>query len=242
MKHTAAEIIREYGPFPGVEQRARRHLRRRARLVRLRRQAERARSGRAARRCARSTSPPTPARPSTASTCSRSPRIASRRSIPRPAACSPPFPRPAEAAIPGSPGPRASLWVGQYRGRKIHQIDPETGAILRTIESQSLRHRRHLGRRRTLARHLGRRRKRAAAHRSANRRGAGARSTCRPGRASPGSNPTAATASSAAAATTARCGPCAGRRGARASAFGRGPWRSTRAPCGSGPRGEWRSS
>src|SRR5437762_13397929 len=28
-----------------------------------------------------------------------------------------------------------SLWVGEYRERKIHQIDPETGAILRTIES-----------------------------------------------------------------------------------------------------------
>jgi glutamine cyclotransferase len=28
-----------------------------------------------------------------------------------------------------------TLWVGQSRGRKIHQIDAETGAILRTIES-----------------------------------------------------------------------------------------------------------
>jgi glutamine cyclotransferase len=28
-----------------------------------------------------------------------------------------------------------SLWVGNHRGRKIHQIDPETGAIRRTIES-----------------------------------------------------------------------------------------------------------
>ena len=28
-----------------------------------------------------------------------------------------------------------SLWVGQHRARKIHQIDPETGAVLRTIES-----------------------------------------------------------------------------------------------------------
>jgi glutamine cyclotransferase len=28
-----------------------------------------------------------------------------------------------------------SLWVGQHRGRKIHRIDPKTGAILRTIES-----------------------------------------------------------------------------------------------------------
>jgi glutamine cyclotransferase len=31
-----------------------------------------------------------------------------------------------------------TLWVGQHRGRKIHQIDPETGAVLRTIESNRL--------------------------------------------------------------------------------------------------------
>ena len=28
-----------------------------------------------------------------------------------------------------------TLWVGQYRDRKIHQVDPQTGAILRTIDS-----------------------------------------------------------------------------------------------------------
>jgi glutamine cyclotransferase len=28
-----------------------------------------------------------------------------------------------------------TLWVGQYRDRKIHQVDPQTGAILRTVES-----------------------------------------------------------------------------------------------------------
>ena len=28
-----------------------------------------------------------------------------------------------------------ALWVGEYRARKIHQVDPETGAILRTIQS-----------------------------------------------------------------------------------------------------------
>src|SRR4051794_33670039 len=28
-----------------------------------------------------------------------------------------------------------TLWVGQYRDRKIHQVDPDTGAVLRTIES-----------------------------------------------------------------------------------------------------------
>jgi glutamine cyclotransferase len=47
------------------------------------------------------------------------------------------------ASIPAPGGGRDSglawaegtLWVGQYRERKIHQIDPDTGAILRTIES-----------------------------------------------------------------------------------------------------------
>jgi hypothetical protein len=28
-----------------------------------------------------------------------------------------------------------SLWVGQYRNRKIHQVDPRTGAILHTVDS-----------------------------------------------------------------------------------------------------------
>jgi glutamine cyclotransferase len=28
-----------------------------------------------------------------------------------------------------------TLWVGQHRERKIHQVDPETGRVLRTIES-----------------------------------------------------------------------------------------------------------
>ena len=28
-----------------------------------------------------------------------------------------------------------SLWVGEYRERKIHRIDPQSGAILRTLES-----------------------------------------------------------------------------------------------------------
>lgn len=28
-----------------------------------------------------------------------------------------------------------ALWVGEYRNRKVHQVDPETGAVLRTLES-----------------------------------------------------------------------------------------------------------
>ena len=47
------------------------------------------------------------------------------------------------STIPAPGGGRASglawgegtLWVGRYDDRKIHQIDPESGAILRTIES-----------------------------------------------------------------------------------------------------------
>ena len=95
-----------------------RHLRRPARLVRLRGHAERRRSRERARCCARSTSPRMPARPSTASTCFSSPRIASRRSIRRPAVSSPPSRRPAAAAIRDWRGPKersgsASIAIGR---------------------------------------------------------------------------------------------------------------------------------
>ncbi len=46
------------------------------------------------------------------------------------------------AAIPAPDGggsglawAEGTLWMGQYRNRKIHQIDPNTGAVLRTIEA-----------------------------------------------------------------------------------------------------------
>ena len=45
------------------------------------------------------------------------------------------IPAPGNGADSGLAWGEGSLWVGQYRDRKIHQIDPETGAILRTIES-----------------------------------------------------------------------------------------------------------
>ncbi len=76
-----------------------------------------------------------PARPSTASTCSRSPRTASRRSIRRPGACSHTIPAPGGGGDSGLTWAEGTLWVGHYRDRKIHQVDPETGAVLRTIES-----------------------------------------------------------------------------------------------------------
>ena len=45
------------------------------------------------------------------------------------------IPAPGGGADSGLAWAEGSLWVGQYRDRKIHQIDPDTGAILRTIES-----------------------------------------------------------------------------------------------------------
>ena len=42
---------------------------------------------------------------------------------------------PAPGGASGLAWAEGTLWVGQYRDRKIHQIDPETGAVLRTIES-----------------------------------------------------------------------------------------------------------
>ena len=45
------------------------------------------------------------------------------------------IPAPGHGGDSGLAWAEGSLWVGQYRDRKIHQIDPATGAILRTIES-----------------------------------------------------------------------------------------------------------
>jgi glutamine cyclotransferase len=45
------------------------------------------------------------------------------------------IPAPGRGQDSGLTWAEGTLWVGQYRERKIHQIDPETGAILRTIES-----------------------------------------------------------------------------------------------------------
>ena len=41
-----------------------------------------------------------------------------------------------EGGASGLAWAEGSLWVGQYRARKIHQLDPETGKILRTIDAK----------------------------------------------------------------------------------------------------------
>jgi glutamine cyclotransferase len=46
------------------------------------------------------------------------------------------IPAPGGGGDSGLAWAEGSLWVGQYRERKIHQIDPDTGKVLRTIESK----------------------------------------------------------------------------------------------------------
>jgi outer membrane protein assembly factor BamB len=45
------------------------------------------------------------------------------------------IPAPSQGRDSGLTWAEGTLWVGEYRGRRIHQIDATTGAILRTIES-----------------------------------------------------------------------------------------------------------
>jgi glutamine cyclotransferase len=40
-----------------------------------------------------------------------------------------------EGGASGMAWAEGSLWVGQHRARKIHQVDPDSGAVLRTIAS-----------------------------------------------------------------------------------------------------------
>ena len=46
------------------------------------------------------------------------------------------IPAPGGGGDSGLAWAEGSLWVGQHRNRKILQVDPETGAVLRTIESK----------------------------------------------------------------------------------------------------------
>ncbi len=45
------------------------------------------------------------------------------------------IPAPGDGGNSGLAWAEGTLWVGEYKNRRIHQIDPETGAILRTIEA-----------------------------------------------------------------------------------------------------------
>ncbi|HEU4538356.1 MAG TPA: glutamine cyclotransferase [Polyangiaceae bacterium] len=45
------------------------------------------------------------------------------------------IPAPSQGRDSGLAWAEGTLWVGEYRARKIHQVDPKTGAVLRTVAS-----------------------------------------------------------------------------------------------------------
>lgn len=45
------------------------------------------------------------------------------------------IPAPGQGRDSGMAWAEGALWVGEYRSRKIHQVDPETGKVLRSIDS-----------------------------------------------------------------------------------------------------------
>lgn len=48
------------------------------------------------------------------------------------------IPTPGDGAASGMAWSDGSLWVGQYKDRRIHEIDPKDGKVVRTIESDRL--------------------------------------------------------------------------------------------------------
>ena len=122
------------------------------------------------------------------------------------------IPAPGSGSDSGLAWADGSLWVGQYRDRKIHRIDPKTGRGAAHDRIEPLRDRRDVGRGRAVARHLGRRRERDPPHRPRERRRARPARDAEGHRSSAASSPTAPICSTRAAAAAARSAPCAAPR------------------------------
>jgi len=132
MKRSAADIIREYGPFPGIDQvggvtydgdqiwfAAGGSI-----------EALDPKSGRLNRRIE------TPAHAGTAFDGQHLFQIAEKqihKIDPGSGRVLATIPAPGDGGDSGLAWAEGMLWVGVYRERKIHQIDPETGKILRTL-------------------------------------------------------------------------------------------------------------
>lgn len=134
MKHSAAEILREYGPFPGVD--GIHGVSFDGRLVwfasgdRLNALDPESGETLSALHVA--------ADAGTAFDGEHLYQIAGtviRKIDPRTGEMIAAIPAPGDDEDSGLAWAEGSLWVGQHRGRKIHQVDPETGDVLRTIES-----------------------------------------------------------------------------------------------------------
>lgn len=134
MKKQAAEILREYGPFPGVNDVA--GVTHDGRQVWFatgdKLNALDPDSGELVR------SLPVPAHAGTAFDGRHLFQIAENRIQkidPASGRVLSTIPAPGQGGDSGLAWAEGTLWVGQYRDRKIVQIDPETGAVLRTISS-----------------------------------------------------------------------------------------------------------
>jgi outer membrane protein assembly factor BamB len=134
MKHRAAEIVREYGPFPGVT-----HVRGVSydgqqvwfvagdRLTTL--DPVTGKTGRAL---------DVPAHAGTAYDGQHLFQLAEDRIQkidPKTGQVLATIPAPGGGGDSGLAWADGTLWVGHYRERKVHQIDPHTGVILRTLTS-----------------------------------------------------------------------------------------------------------
>ena len=134
MRRSSAQIVREYGPFPGVDQvhgvtydGQRVWFAAGDRLIALD-----PASGKALR------SIDVPANAGTAFDGRHLFQLAVdriRKIDPQTGQVVGSIPAPGGGADSGLAWAEGTLWVGQYNDRKIHQVDPETGEILRTIES-----------------------------------------------------------------------------------------------------------
>lgn len=134
MKTSAAEIIREYGPFPGVDQIGGVSYDGRQVWIAAgkRLDAVDPASGETLR------SIEVPAHAGTAFDGQHLFQIAEDRIQkidPQTGQVLGTIPAPGGGGDSGLAWAEGTLWVGQYRERRIHQIDPGTGAVLRTIES-----------------------------------------------------------------------------------------------------------
>jgi glutamine cyclotransferase len=135
MKHSTAEIIREYGPFPGVNQVGgvtydgkNVWFAAGDRLISID-----PASGKELR------SIEVPAHAGTAFDGQHLFQLAEDRIQkidPKTGQVLATIPAPAGGGCSGMAWAEGSLWVGQHRERKIHQVDPKTGAVLRSIESK----------------------------------------------------------------------------------------------------------
>ena len=134
MKHTAAEIVREYGPFPGVDA-----------VSGVSFDGQRVWFASGDR--LNSLDPESgellgalevPAHAGTAFDGQHLFQIGEaviRKIDPATGKVLATIPAPGGGGDSGLAWAEGTLWVGQHRGRKIHQVDPETGTVLRTIES-----------------------------------------------------------------------------------------------------------